>query len=89
MTAMAKEDDRGTYTSDSEISDNETSWIGRCFKKAKNVKSGDKLEEGENVILQARLSRRLLEWLHWWFKLNMCRGEIVLCGKNITITNCY
>ena len=53
------------------------------------LKSDDKLEEGENVILQARLSRRLLEWLQWWFKLNMCRGEIVLCGKNITITNCY
>ena len=29
----AKEDDRGTYTSDSEISDKETRWIRRCLKK--------------------------------------------------------
>ena len=34
MTAMAKEDDRCTYMSDSEISDNETRWIRRCFKKS-------------------------------------------------------
>ena len=38
MTAMAKEDDRCTYTSDSEISDNETRFIRRCFKKRERRK---------------------------------------------------
>lgn len=62
MSAMANEDDLGTYTSDSEISDNETRWIRRSFKKkVKDVKSDDNLEKGENVTLQARLSRRLLQ----------------------------
>ena len=51
------------------------------LKKVKDVKSDDKSEEGENAILQARLSKRLLEWLHWSLKLNMCRAEIVLCEK--------
>ena len=55
------------------------------LKKVKDVKSDDKSEEGENVILQARLSKRLLEWLHWSLKLNMCRAEIVLCEKKIII----
>ena len=51
----AKEDDR---------------WIRRCLKKnVKGVKSDYKSEEGENVNLQTRLSRRLLECLHWSFKL--------------------
>lgn len=47
------------------------------FKKVKDVKSDDKSEEGENVILQVRLSKRegLLEWLHWSLKLNMCRPK--------------
>ena len=39
MTAMAKEDDRGTYTSDSEISDNKTRWIRRGLKKSERRKS--------------------------------------------------
>ena len=38
------------------------------LKKVKDVKSDGKSEEGENVILQARLSKRLLEWLHWSLK---------------------
>ena len=84
MTAMAKEDDRCTYMSDSEISDN---GFADVLKKVNDVKSDDKSEEGENVILQARLSKRLLEWLHWSLKLNMCRAEIVLCEKKIIITN--
>ena len=57
------------------------------LKKVNDVKSDDKSEEGENVILQSRLSKRLLEWLHWSLKLNMCRAEIVLCEKKIIITN--
>ena len=39
MTAMAKEDDRSTYTSDSELSDNETRRIRRCLKKSERRKS--------------------------------------------------
>ena len=45
MTAMAKEDDLGTYTSDSEISDIETRWIRRCFKKSERRKITRKLRK--------------------------------------------
>ena len=55
MTAMAKEDDRGTYTSDSEISDIKHVGFDDVSKGVKDVKADDKVEEGENLILQARL----------------------------------